>query len=224
MKKTLAVACLAFATTIQAQAAVLSYDFTATIGAIAEYNSAGPWAPSWLSETEGPNGGPLVKTGQHIVGKFSFDTATPPSNVFQTWSGTVFSDYIGNASASYSIVESGIGFSGSAFYNLADRQPGDNFYSGDELVMWGGGYDWQLRFTDPSHKLFANGLPTTALSLNNLTDTSINDAWWRSDGVLVSFNVQLDSLSQSQVPEPASFGLLLAGFGAFAAARRRRRG
>lgn len=224
MKKMLAVlGCLVFSAMPQAQAALLTYEFTAKIGAIG-LNTGDPWGSSvWLSETEGPNGGPLVKTGQHIFGKFSFDTSAQPSSISGQGSDNVFYDYTGNMSASYSIAENGTHFSGDARFSLADRSP-DHFFGEDELVIDSDSF--QLRFSDRSHLLFAAGLPTTTLSLDNLSSATMNSAWWRSDNTLVSFKLNLSSLTlaqvQAQVPEPASLGLMLAGLCALGFSARRR--
>ena len=228
MKKLLAVlGCLVFSAMPQAQAAVLTYEFTAKVGAIG-LNTGDPWGSStWLSETEGPNGGPLVKTGQHIFGKFSFDTSAKPSSIWGQGSDNVFYNYTVNIPSSYSIAENGTHFSGSTTFSLADRSP-DHFFGEDELVINSDSDSgsFQLRFSDRSHLLFAAGLPTTTLSLDNLSRATISDAWWRSDNTLVSFKVNLSSLTlvqaQAQVPEPASWGWMLAGLCALGFGMRRR--
>lgn len=217
-------ACCAFALTLQAQAAVRTYDFTATIDGLSLHGD--PWGQpvAWLTESEGPNGGPAVKAGQHIVGRFSFDDAMLAYKTTQYGSSHRVGEYNGFASA-YRVVENGTAFSGPARASIGDQvSDPDSEWDYDELVIDNHGQHWQLRLQDGSHSLFANGLPTAVLSLDTLSGAGMNAAWRRSDGELISFNVSLTSLTLAPVPEPATWSLMLAGLGVLGFAARRKPG
>lgn len=216
--------CCALLLSMHSHAAVRTYEFTATIDGIAEYGP--PWGQqvAWMTESEGPDGGPVVRAGQHIVGRFSFDDAAVPDKSTQYGSDYVAHEY-SKLSSSYSVLENGTTFSGAAFASVGDQANDPaSIWDRDELVIDSYDYHWQLRFQDDTHVLFANGLPSTTLTLDQLSYNVIGAAWWRSDGSLVGFSVPLTSLTLVPVPEPETWGMLLAGLGMVGYAMRRQRG
>lgn len=209
------------AAAVQAQAAIYTYDFSATITTVHLITS--PWGGPEVSSSLGPDGVSILKTGDGIIGRFSFDDAVVPSTISYPGQYTVF-EYNSGVTLSYTFVNSGATTSVPAAISIGIR----GLDSRDDLVLNGvgdDGYYGQLRFRDASHALFNAGLPKKAFTRADLSGALMNDAWNLTDGQLVGYRAEVTSVSlvPAPVPEPATWGLMLAGLGVLGFAARRAR-
>ncbi len=216
--------CMAIAVAAQAQAANYTYEFSATITSVHSVTSM--YGGPELSSSLGPDGVSIIKAGHGIVGRFSFDDTVVPN----TWEsgGIEWFDYRSGATLSYTFVNSGATWSGAAEISIASRTM--DFWSTDDFVLngvsnngtWDGG---QLRLYDESDTLFTSGLPRKTFTRGDLSGASMNEAWWLADGQLVAYDARVTSVTfvPAPVPEPAIWGLMLAGLGVLGFAARRTR-
>jgi hypothetical protein len=209
-----------------ANASVLTYQFTATVKDIGDPNIY-----VWSDQGEGALAGSVVSRGQTITGWFSYDNASTPS----PWN-SANSNYHSFDSADNKIAFT-IASTGQRFESAPNRYSSITI----ETPSWRHGL-WvenngaivnapysdayaSVAFIDDTMTKFPRaGLPLT-LDMNGFSMVALNFDWHRaSDGRSMMGHALIDTLSlASDVPEPASLGLVLAGLTAFGASRRRAR-
>lgn len=210
--------CLVLAAIAPASAAVQSYAFTGTIHTMYRTDHMG-WFAEELTGTEGPNGGPRVELGYCVSGVFTFDDASEPDYFFESSASRFYLDYA-NGSLTYTVRETGVTSQyGTETGSLDSRFP----QYLDHFSVSSADGSASLWFDDASHQLFANGFPTRPLSLDALSGAVFSASWKRADGANVGYRAHLDTLSLQPIPEPASWGMMLAGLGLLGAAARRAR-
>lgn len=191
-----------------ASAAVHTYAFTASIDSL--------YSSGELTSTPGPDGS-TVALGQQLRGWFSYDDAAEAifGHAGRDATHVVFE---GNAWAGYVMEETALSYSGSGrttWVDLTSNSPQyiDTFTIHEETTGWG------ISFEDASGTMFARGFPRGILSLDRLSLARLSDGWLRPDGSYVDMRATLTSLAP--VPEPATWGMLLAGLGMLGLAARR---
>ncbi|MFA9217101.1 MAG: PEP-CTERM sorting domain-containing protein [Sphingomonadaceae bacterium] len=212
-----------------AQATVYQYDFTATIQEMVEFS---PLTFSGGSVTSSSLSGNLVAVGDVVHGQFSYDTAT---GVFLQLGSTALYSAAGSQNGiSASIGGHDLALANTVYSNsnvqVANNagvlKGGDGFGVSNVALNGAAKQIMSVSFVDKSgHALSSNAVPG-ALDFVDFTKASFSYLYTSTQtGALVGANGDLTSVTvTSAVPEPETYGMLLAGLGlvAFAARRKQR--
>lgn len=212
MKKLAAVLLLALGAA-SARAAIVSYEFTASVSAIEVPTDSWPWS-EWVSSISLP--GFHTEMGEIVTGTLTYDRSAAPLRVDDDLAA------YGGGSIAYSIKfsDSGYQYTGSPLTvmtvtdswwgdRVAVREP--NSSSGPPPV------NLELEFNGSSPDV----LSSTALPWTELRNFERMGFTYRFEDIGVNVHGTITSLRlTSPVPEPASIGMLLAGLGAVALRRR----
>ncbi|WP_193615766.1 PEP-CTERM sorting domain-containing protein [Massilia sp. YMA4] len=224
MKKTIATLAACAMLPWTAQAAVLKYEFTATMR---EMMHPMPWV--YYDVTDGPTAGSTVALGDKITGFFQFDTSTPRQD---RGYHSEEKYYYGANNANHVSVTMA---NGQTFSTWKPAELSTRFNS--QYVFWVGGMDtdaviWDVAdasvgvvFVDNNTVRTWEELPAS-LSLSAFDISDVRMVWVRdSDNTLIWSRARIDTLTPvSSVPEPATYAMLGASLlVGFAAAKRRRR-
>jgi hypothetical protein len=194
-----------------AQAAIVTYNFAGTT----DYSS-------------------VAGTAATFTGTFSYDAAIPAS-YNGTDSGGVWTVYTATAGHGFSlalqsgsVAAAGASKPGSSLevYNSTPGHPGDSFgatLTNGYNTFTGGANGGYISFRDANGSAFSSTALPTSLDLLAFTDAKINLSF---ANYLYSYQGSITSLSltaSSAAPEPASWGMMITGFGAIGGALRRRK-
>lgn len=228
MKKTFCTLAAGLALASTAHAGQYTLHYTATIGTI----SGGGFPEQFFSS--GTANGNLISTGDTVTGRFTFDTEAAP--VQQSGDEALAFAQYGYDAATTSVVRfdktghTQTAATGSSYISVTDS--GDAAYGLDTVSLVGYTYSYDpvfisavsLFLTGPS----ADALSDTALPADVLDTFGgtfqysygyFNEAGYQS----LRFRGDITSISVvSSVPEPGTYGMLLAGLGLLAWRRRAR--
>lgn len=219
--------------TPSAQAAIVAFDFTATSNYMYEYDASSNTS-TFINSSTMP--GALVSDVNTIHGHFYYDQAMPlgPWQPAQPAQGSYVA-YGGQEGLDFSIGQSGFQFASGAnpgallVANNASSLNGiDNFgfgiYPNDLPGIWQIAI---LDLSDSSGTVFNSSAIPSALPLDRFSNATLDYSWLiYSSGDQFHFNADIVSLTPSPgatVPEPATYTLLLAGFGLLGFITRRRK-
>lgn len=217
-----------------AHASVVSYDFTAVVSDIREYETTGSpqvnVQSTLLTGTE-------IKIGQVLHGHFSYDTNAglsseyqPPvyaggSNILYGGYGdqgaVVGADNVHALSLPFTPFHTNLGVAN----NEASLNGNDEFslsinswaINGAQLI------DWVL-FRDASGQAWNSSAIPASLDLNRFDSAIYSFSYFMPTGGSVHFGASITQLTAtSAVPEPEGYAMLLAGLLVMAGARRARR-
>ncbi len=214
-----------------AQATVQTYEFTATmqdIGSVKELK--------WSDQGEGKTAGTVVRRGDVVTGRFSFDDAMafvpfdPSADPHSSAAGWyLYSSYpLKLVSLEYTIASIGLNYVSDGGNVSVEN---DNFWDGDIFrvsTYMGSNVDptqtGTIGLFNSAGTLFTNGLIPQALSLNDYNGALLSAEWYRgSDGGYMMTSSVITSLTQAgAVPEPASAALFIAGLAAAGMGMRRK--
>lgn len=233
MKKELATAMLAAMAWVgAAQATVQTYDFTAIVQSIGSVKEL-----TWTEQGEGKTAGTVVRNGDVVTGRFSFDdtvTYQPnyPGDVRDPQSNDAgsYTYYpVKPISLEYGIASIGLTFSsnhGNFSVTNNDSWSGDVFSLGAGMGTsgWDDDQTGSIGFANSSGTLFTNGEIPKALLFSDFDSAGFWAEWNRgSDGGRIMTNSMVTSLTRvDAVPEPASAALFLAGLAAAGLGARRK--
>lgn len=216
---------------LPAQAAAVSYNFTATIWDELQTEDYGGGTTQMYSSDFS---GHTITLGDHIVGSFSYDPAAARLTQPQPGDASDTRRYfdLPGFSLHYTIVPSGASFAsdgapGSAWVqnNLPSRFAEDRFVVSGKAEHSGGMQrEAGLQFFDNN----GSALPGTNVPFNLGADKFPNRdlfaSWQRdSDGHQFSLIASIDTMVAAPVPEPTNAAMLLAGLGTLTLLARRRR-
>lgn len=220
--------------TPSAQAAFVAFDFTATIKYMYEYDASSNTSTFVNSST---TLGAQVSNVDIIHGHFYYDQSMPVLTGYQPAQpaqGTYVA-YGGQEGLDFSTGQSGFQFASGAnpgallVANNASSLNGiDDFGFGIYPIDLPG--IWQiaiLDLSDSSGTVFNSSAIPSALPLDRFSNATLDYSWLiYSSGDQFHFNADIVSLTPSPgatVPEPATYTLLIAGFGLLGFTTRRRK-
>jgi hypothetical protein len=218
MRKT-AFAALALACTLPAQAEIVTFEFTGVIAQIREFPENA--RSRLVVQTDFT---PVTTTvGDTFKSTFSFDTATVPYS--STATAQSFDSYGNSAPASTVALSNGLNFSSG---NDRYMSVHNDIY---DLVAFAAYPDWQTpashyvsfwMFDDSGTALSSTALPGQ-LHPDMFYDANMRFSWQGAGANLVDVRGDILSITRvAPVPEPATYGMFLAGIGIVGAAVRRR--
>jgi hypothetical protein len=208
------------------QAAILTYDFTATISKIWEYKGG---QITYVNSSNVP--GVTVANGYSITGQFTFDTQTPLSAYQpappESGSYILYSSAGRVNNLSLTIQQNILSFESNpdSWQFLVQVANDASTFSGSDILSVSAAsayspYSFQsatINLFDSTGRIFANAQLPTNLALPSFSYSNIDYAWLnQSDGSQMHANGALTSLTlrpASPVPEPSSWRMLLLGVG-----------
>lgn len=219
---------LGIGVTSSAQAGIIIFDFTATIGSMFGYDGSNQ---SFINFTSSTMPGALVSNGDIIHGHFYYDEAMPLGIYQVPQVQGSYQIYYGLGGIDFSTGSSGLQFvSGTnpsvlqiannastfggtdLFYLSADKNYSPITYQGADILL-----------SDSSGTVFDSSAIPSALPFNHFGFAMLEYAWLlQSNGDQYHFTARIDSVTPAAVPEPATYTMLLAGLGLMAFGRRRK--
>lgn len=225
-----AAALLAAACYTPAHAAVVSFNFTATIWDGLQTDDDGLGSSQVYSSDFS---GHTISLGDHIVGSFSFDAGRATPAMPQPADASAMRRYynLPGFTLRYTIVPSGATFAdngapASAWVENGTPHFGPDIFSATATAAHLGGMQRAsgLTWFDNSGRALPDVSMPSSLNPGQFDRRDLFGSWQRdSDGHAYSFIASMDTLVAAPVPEPHQAAMLLAGLGALAWLARRRR-
>ncbi len=230
MKHSVAAVLAGFALASSAHADILTFEYTANINSITEYELVG-YIIRPVTTTTMP--GHSVSIGDHVTGRFTIDTQTARGYTGPVDNGTM-SSY--SSAATHNNISAFIGHDGVNYTNalpinsylaVQDQLPGTgadtlslSSSQGDNL----GSHIAQLTFSDPTGATLSNSaIPSSLAGLTTGEFLYRFSSIASGSYVAVKVNgavTSLQLLSVSAVPEPQTYLMLLSGLGLLGWRRR----
>ncbi|HEX8605002.1 MAG TPA: PEP-CTERM sorting domain-containing protein [Pseudoduganella sp.] len=223
---------LAAVAAVPAHAAIVRYDFTATVDAVYEV-PAGASSGGFVEASS--MAGPTISNGDTWSGSLVYDTALQ----LAAWQpeqpeGGIYRNYTGSITSTITDPETGLAFESRlttthlALMQVYDMPAG----TGPDVVSMhtyapGSALEaGSFVFGDAHGSLLASATPPAGLDLAAILYSSVTYAFRRDSGELMSAQATITSLSFTElppVPEPSTYAMLGLGLAALAMTKKLRR-
>lgn len=229
--KYIAAAVVALAIGMPAQAALQTYEFTASVSGLGNINHL-----SWDQTNGGVQAGSSISLGDSIAGRFTYDSSWKPNST-TSWYWALTSYHYTPAPStffSFTILPSGQKVSTAdprtpGGYMRVDDAKFSSPYGTDAITLGAGpglSNEFYVRLVDARSTWLLGGVLPKNLSLSDLTSASVHQTFERADGnrILLSANMtSLTNVTVAAVPEPGTWVMLLAGLSILGVSVRRKR-